>query len=120
MKHLYSWIFFLVLAPITLLANNLQIDSVSATVSTVTFQLSWDNSWNINNLSRDAAWVFVKYQDCGSANKSWDHLDLSTSSGRHSVTGGLLQVDAVTDGQGGFIYRSGFGGGTTTIVSVTL
>lgn len=110
----------LLLLPFTVGANNLQISGVSATTTTVTFNIQWDNSWNIENLSRDAAWIFVKFQDCGTANKSWDHRNLSTNSVDHSVTGGLLRVDAVTDGRGVFIYRSAFGGGNNPSVSVTL
>ena len=52
-------------------ANNLVITNVSAdqTAKTVTFTISWDNSWNIagsgapNNW--DAVWLFIKYKDCG-------------------------------------------------------
>jgi formylglycine-generating enzyme required for sulfatase activity len=110
----------LLLLPFTVWANNLQISGVSATTTTVTFNIQWDNSWNIENLSRDAAWVFVKFQDCGTANKSWDHCNLSTNSASHSVTGGVLRVDAVTDGRGVFIYRSAFGGGNNTSAAVTL
>jgi len=103
-----------------LCANGLVISVTSVTTSTVTFDISWENSWNINNLSRDAAWVFVKFQDCGSANKSWDHLNLSNNSGDHTVAGTLLQADAVTDGKGVFIRRIDYGGGHNPVTAVTL
>lgn len=104
----------------TIRANNLFINNVTATTSSVTFEISWNNSWNVQNLSRDAVWVFVKYQDCGSTNKSWDHLDLSSTSGDHSISGSLLRVDAVSDGKGVFIRRLAFGGGDNPVTQVTL
>src|SRR5690606_13637833 len=101
-------------------SNGLQLSFTGATTSTVTFTVSWENSWNINNLSRDAAWIFVKYQDCSTANKSWDHLDLSSSSASHTIAGSLLQVDAVSDGKGVFVRRAAFGGGNNPATEVTL
>lgn len=88
------------------IANNLSISNISVpSTTTIQFDVSWDNSWNISGVSYDAVWIFVKAQNCaGSA--TWDHADVSTTSGNHSVTGGVLQVDAVTDGKGVFIRRS--------------
>ncbi len=87
-------------------ANNLTITNISVpSTTTIQFDIAWDNSWNISGVSYDAVWIFVKAQDCaGSA--TWDHADVSTTGGDHSVTGGVLQVDAVTDGKGVFIRRS--------------
>lgn len=87
-------------------ANNLSITNISVpSTTTVQFDISWDNSWNISGISYDAVWIFIKTQDCaGSA--TWDHADVSTTGGDHSVTGGVLQIDAVADGKGVFIRRS--------------
>lgn len=102
-------------------ANNLKITgtSVDTSAGTVTFNIQWDNSWktNIAPANYDAVWVFIKYQDC--ADKLWKHANLSATSGDHTV-GGLLKVDAVTDGKGVFVYRNANGGGNIASTSVTL
>ena len=102
-------------------ANNLKITgtSVDTSAGTVTFNIQWDNSWrtNIAPANYDAVWVFVKYQDC--ADKLWKHANLSATSGDHSA-GGLLKLDAVTDGKGAFVYRNTNGGGNIPSTSITL
>lgn len=100
-------------------ANNLQISGTSVSGSNITFDISWDNSWNTNiaPANWDAVWIFVKYQDCST--RLWAHAGLSTVSGDHTA-GSPLQVDAVSDGKGVFIRRSAFGGGNTGTVSITL
>ena len=45
---------------------------------------------------------------------------MSTVSGNHSITGSVLQVDAVTDGMGVFIRRSAVGNGNITTETITL
>lgn len=106
---------------ITTQANNLQITgtSVDTAAGEITFNIKWDNSWktNIAPANYDAVWVFVKYQDC--ADKLWRHADLSMTSANHTA-GGLLKVDAVTDGKGVFVYRKINGGGNIGSTSVTL
>jgi hypothetical protein len=90
---------------VNLMANNLQIGVPEVTVadSTISFTIQWDNSWLITTGSNnhDAVWIFVKRQDC--ADNLWTHASLSTNSADHSITGGVLQVDAATDGMGVFI-----------------
>jgi formylglycine-generating enzyme required for sulfatase activity len=100
-------------------ANNLQISGTSVSGSNITFDISWDNSWNTNiaPANWDAVWVFVKYQDCNT--RLWAHAGLSTVSGDHTA-GSPLQVDAVADGKGVFIRRSALGGGNIGTTSVTL
>jgi hypothetical protein len=94
------------------MANNLAIGTPIVVGADITFTISWDNSWNasLSPSNWDAVWVFVKRQVCGGA-QTWDHSLLSTVSVDHSVTGGVLQVDAVTDGMGVFIRRSALGNG---------
>ena len=57
---------FLVLLIVTMqatFANNLVISNVTKTDdSHLTFDISWDNMWNLNGYS-DAVWVFGKYKD---------------------------------------------------------
>lgn len=100
-------------------ANNLSITGTSVAGSNITFNISWDNSWNTNLAPNnwDAVWVFVKYQDC--ATKLWAHAGLSTLSTDHTA-GSPLQVDAVTDGKGVFVRRNAVGGGNISSTSVTL
>ncbi len=107
---------------INLQANNLQIGVPSIDVgnSTITFTIQWDNSWMISAGSNnyDAVWIFVKRQDC--ADNLWNHAPLSTASVDHSITGGVLQVDAVTDGMGIFIHRIADGIGNIASATATL
>jgi len=100
-------------------ANNLEITGTSVSGSNITFNISWDNSWNANvaPANWDAVWVFVKYQDCNT--RLWAHTNLSTIAGDHSADS-PLQVDPVTDGKGVFIRRSALGGGNISATSITL
>jgi formylglycine-generating enzyme required for sulfatase activity len=100
--------------------NNLVISSVSVVGANLQFTIAWDNSWNTNigPTNWDAVWVFVKRQSC--SDNLWTHSLLSINSGDHSITGGLLQVDAVTDGMGVFIRRAANGYGNNTAETVTL
>jgi formylglycine-generating enzyme required for sulfatase activity len=104
----------------SLKANNLSISSPTISGSNLQFTISWDNSWNtsINPGNWDAVWVFVKRQAC--SDNLWTHALVSTTSGNHSVTGGVLQVDAVSDGMGVFIRRSSSGNGSISPATVTL
>lgn len=104
------------------LANNLIIENVSLPAGNqIQFDISWENSWytNAEPNNWDAVWVFIKAQDCATDEKAWEHVDLSVNSSDHSA-GGVLQVDAVTDGKGVFIRRSAFGGGHIPTTTITL
>ncbi|MCE3280127.1 MAG: hypothetical protein K0S44_2318 [Bacteroidetes bacterium] len=100
-------------------ANNVAITGTSVSGSNITFNISWDNSWNTNLAPNnwDAVWVFVKYQDC--ATRLWAHAGLSTVASDHTA-GSPLQADPVTDGKGVFVRRSSLGGGNIASTSVTL
>ncbi len=95
---------FLCLSSSSLLANNVVIGTPTVVGGNLQFTIQWDNSWNtaLGPGNYDAVWVFVKRQVCGGT-QTWNHSLLSTVSGNHSVTGGVLQVDAVSDGVGVFI-----------------
>ncbi|MBX3102965.1 MAG: SUMF1/EgtB/PvdO family nonheme iron enzyme [Bacteroidetes bacterium] len=59
-------------------ANYLRITGVTPnqTAGTVTFGLQWQNSWRTNYppFNWDAAWVFVKFRECGvDPNTEWTH-----------------------------------------------
>ncbi|MFN5169278.1 MAG: SUMF1/EgtB/PvdO family nonheme iron enzyme [Cyclobacteriaceae bacterium] len=102
-------------------ANNLVIGTPTVVGANLQFTIQWDNSWNtaLGPANYDAVWVFVKRQVCSGA-QTWDHSLLSTISGDHSVAGGILQVDAVSDGVGVFIRRSATGNGNIASSTVTL
>lgn len=99
-------------------ANNLVISgtpSYSSANQTLTFTMSWDNSWSINAgpTNWDAVWIFIKRQNCAGKNE-WVHQKLATTSGDHSAklasnsaTSTDVQVDAVGDGMGVFVRRIG-------------
>lgn len=104
-------------------ANNLTITNISApTTQTIQFDIAWDNSWYASAPTNnwDGIWVFVKTQVCGGGSNPWSHANVSTLSGDHSVAGGVLQVDAVTDGKGVFIRRSALGSGSIASSTVVL
>ncbi|MBL7887014.1 MAG: SUMF1/EgtB/PvdO family nonheme iron enzyme [Flavobacterium sp.] len=100
-------------------ANNVEITGTSVSGNDITFNISWENSWNANvaPANWDAVWVFVKYQDCNT--RLWAHTNLSTVAGDHSAAS-PLQVDTVADGKGVFIRRSALGGGNISATSITL
>ncbi len=100
-------------------ANNVAITGSSVLGSNITFNISWENSWNVSTAPNnwDAVWVVVKFQDC--ATREWVHANLSTANADHSA-GSPLQVDAVSDGKGVFIRRAANGGGNISNISVTL
>jgi formylglycine-generating enzyme required for sulfatase activity len=105
--------------------NNVTINNITVNGSDISFTLSWENSWNTtNNIDPlypnnwDGVWLFVKYQNA--IDNLWKHAKLSNNNADHSVSGGLLQADAVTDSLGVFIRRSGPGFGNISNVTVTL
>lgn len=100
-------------------ANNVEITGTTVSGNDITFNISWENSWNANvaPANWDAVWVFVKYQDCNT--RLWAHTNLSTVAGDHSAAS-PLQVDTVADGKGVFIRRSALGGGNISATSITL
>lgn len=101
-------------------ANNLSIGTPAVVGSNIEFTVSWDNSWftTLGSNNYDAVWIFVKRQTC--TDNLWLHAPLSTNSAAHSVTGGLVQVDAVADGMGVYIRRNAVGAGAIPTATVTL
>jgi formylglycine-generating enzyme required for sulfatase activity len=101
-------------------ANNLSIGTPAVVGSNIQFTVSWDNSWftTLGSNNYDAVWIFVKRQTC--TDNLWLHAPLSTNSAAHSVTGGLVQVDAVADGMGVYIRRNAVGAGAIPTATVTL
>ena len=119
-RFFLAFLFIQVISSKNLQANNLNISAPTVVGSNLQFTISWDNSWNasLTPSNFDAVWVFVKRQAC--VDNLWTHALVSTVSGNHSVTGGVLQVDAVADGMGVFIRRSALGNGSIATATVTL
>lgn len=96
-----------------LFANNLALSAPVYSAETLTFTVSWDNSWNISSgpSNHDAAWVFIKRQKCN-GNNDWVHQLVSTTVGDHSakvsgVTSTIVSIIPSSDGVGVFIKRIG-------------
>jgi len=114
MMKLYVIIFVMVIG---VNANNITVSNVtlvnqntSTNTVEIQFNISWENSWRVSSAPNnyDAAWIFVKYKD---STNEWKHATLSSSSGDHTPVSGTA-IDAVSDGKGVFLYRSGNGSGT--------
>ncbi len=120
MKNPIILIFLLVAGSLS--ANNLQINNpaVDPDRGTLSFSLSWENSWHMETEpgNWDAIWVFIKSQSCDKP--AWEHAKVSALAADHSVSGDLLQVDAVDDSMGVFIRRSNTGFGPVAPETVTL
>lgn len=104
-----------------IVANNIEISNVSYSsgAGTVTFNISWENSWRTNTAPNnwDAVWVFIKRKNCGI--NYWQHQDVSATAANHS-TSFPLEIQTTADGKGVFVRRSGNGTGNITSTSVTL
>ena len=108
-------------------ANNLNIGSTSFNASnkTISFTISWENSWRVTTgpSNWDAVWIFVKRQACSTTN-IWASSLLSTTSADHTTSVGsgtnLLTVDATSDGMGVFIRRSALTTATGSISTHTI
>lgn len=106
-------------------SNNLIISSVTLTNdSTLTFSVSWENSWRTNNApyNHDAVWLFVKKRDCASL--QWSHVNLNPTTASHS-TASPLEIyidgrDGSTSSKGVFVRRSAAGAGNVSGVTVSL
>lgn len=119
MLNMKKSLFLLMMSLFVLLnanANNLVIGTppiYNHANQTLTFTISWDNSWSISAgpSNWDAVWIFVKRQKC-TGNNEWVHQKLNTTSAQHSaMVGGNtstdVAVDAVQDGMGVFVKRIG-------------
>ncbi len=108
-------------------ANNLNISNTSfnAVNNTISFSISWDNSWKLTTgpSNWDAVWVFVKRQACSTTN-IWASALISATSADHTSTvssgTNLLTVDATADGMGVFIRRSALTTATGNIGTHTI
>ncbi|MEM9858689.1 MAG: hypothetical protein AAF843_15120 [Bacteroidota bacterium] len=84
-------------------ANNLQITDVSfdKTTSELTFTISWDNAWFLNENYRDVVWVFAKYKNSNSNN--WKPVKFKSSNIQTPSS-----IVAATDRDEGIYVRGSF------------
>jgi formylglycine-generating enzyme required for sulfatase activity len=112
MKKIFTSVLLLLFAQLSR-ANNLAISTPVYSAETLTFTISWDNSWNISvgPSNHDAVWIFVKRQKC-TGNNDWVHQLISTTASDHTAKTGtnpstVVSVVPVSDGFGVFIKRIG-------------
>ena len=106
---------------VAVFANNISITNLTynSGAGTVTFNISWENSWRTNTAPSnwDAAWVFIKRKNCGLNN--WQHQDVSSTVGSHTAAS-PLGVQTTADGKGVFIRRTANGTGNIAETAIIL
>lgn len=90
----------------TLIASNLRISNVELVDRhSVAFEIAWDNSWYLHDVSapwnHDAVWVFVKFKR---NNSPWVHLDLSSNDSAHYAEH-TLEIKVPYDKKGAILKR---------------
>lgn len=107
MSRFFLAIVFILQSFFTGFSNNLVLRNGAIEGSAISFEIGWDNSWNITSEqgNHDAVWVFLKGKN---ASGMWVHIDLSTSTTTHNAVSPLA-VKTVSDGKGVFIYSQGQG-----------
>ncbi len=112
---------FHLLAPLPLLANNVNVTNVTLTglntiteTAQITMDITWDNSW-YDNENHDAVWLFIKYR-VNTGDNLWRHATLSTT-GHNAPTSMSLEQNNST---GVFLRRSEHGTGTANAPNLQL
>ena len=116
-------------------ANAIEINNVQRLTTPnrnqVSFELSWQNSWYVSGTpsNHDAAWIFIKYRECGTTG-AWNHALFSTTLTDHTLDPGLDFADSirVTDrlgnpgdhNTGAMLRRASFGTGHIVSLPCTL
>lgn len=92
MKRILLSICLIMAACLTGKANNLKIENISfdQVAGSLSFDISWDNSWNINADYHDAVWVFAKYK--ASNSNQWQPVVIDDGNGNiASISGSDLE-----------------------------
>ncbi len=125
LRSVALFLFFYFFLSNVIYANNVRIDNISLTNdSTLTFSISWDNSWrNVHAPgNHDAVWLFIKRKGCASL--KWEHTDLSANMSDHTGSG-LLEIfvdgkDQGPNAKGVFIRRKTHGSGNVVNQTVSI
>lgn len=116
----------LLLSLTTARANNLTLGVVTLVpaaggCATVSFDLSWENSWR-DSENFDAVWLFMKYSLDGGTR--WHHATLATAgidpADTNPGTNSLLEIVVPPDRKGAFMQRKEAGNGTIATSGATL
>jgi len=113
MKRILILLAIVAIIRVEVAANNLEITDLTQSGNTVTFELSWDNSWRSTVDYHDAAWIFVKQAPNGGS--SWQHANIASA----MVDQGFQAF--VEDNVGVMIRRTADGSGSVSLqVQLTL
>jgi hypothetical protein len=118
----------------SLCANNVTVSNVTATTTSVTFNITWENSWYLNGTgevpnNHDAVWIFVKSHALSCAiyeAQEFTHVTFNTALSAHTLIGNIAfarPIDAAPHNTGVMIRRSTLTNGIgpqTTSGTVTL
>ncbi len=91
-------------------ANNVQITNITKSGGTISFDLSWENSWRSTFNYFDAVWIFVKQAPNGGP--SWEHANIA------SATVGFGYDTVIPSDQVGFFVQRQINGSGTASTSV--
>ena len=130
MKKTISNILFFIIFFVSnnLFGTNLQINNVtySNTDNTVSFDISWENSWRLGANTtdlHDAVWIFVKFNSCDTTNyQGYTHGLLSTVMSDHLIESSLVAnpIDVAPDNTGVMLRRTNVGEGNILPKRITL
>ena len=112
------------------LANNLQINNTQLAQTSISFDISWENSWRYDGAAdddgyfHDAAWVFFKVRAVN-GDGLWHHVKLADIDAQPSgfstgSAGANMELIVPADRVGLFIRRSAAGAGGGAITSETV
>jgi formylglycine-generating enzyme required for sulfatase activity len=102
--------------------QNVKVEPQDRKTRTISFDLSWENSWRYEN-NHDAAWVVFKVKPEGSG--EWQHARLAAEkvknpAGYGQQSGTPLEFIVPEDRLGVFIRRAELGFGTVAATNVTV
>ena len=112
-------IFILFLCPFLMSANDLSITDLSMVDNSLTFNISWQNSWqyedSIAPSNHDAVWVFVKAKS--RMDGEWQHIGVSVDGHSAASTLSVLPSNSAT---GCIVKRTGNGEGVIDDIAISL
>lgn len=94
------------------IANNVEISDVFKSGTSVSFDVTWDNSWRTVSDDHDAVWIFLKLAPNGGP--SWKHVRIKTT---FPASGFEAEIDP---DETGFILRRSIAGNGSVSTNVTV
>jgi len=116
MKKIIGILFLLL--QIQLVGNNLQLSNLHIVDKKIQFEISWENSWKIEEspANHDAVWIFFKVKQ----NSIWTHLDLNLQIDDFSILPESLEVALPNDKKGIMLRRKNIGIGDIEHVQIEI